>query len=56
MKYKVIVDIYPRKIKGTNGCHKYVFDEYRTKREAEAAAEALNAAKDFKGKAIVEKA
>lgn len=54
MRYRVIVDISPRTIPGTNGCHKYVFKYFRTKREADASAEALNAAKDF-GKATVEK-
>ena len=54
MKHIVIVDISPRTIKGTHGCHKYVFNEYRTKHEAEAVAEALNALKDF-GKATVKK-
>ena len=34
MKYLVVVDIAPKMIKGTNGCHKYVFGEYKTKREA----------------------
>lgn len=34
MKYMVIVDISPRTIEGTKRCHKYVFGEYKTKREA----------------------
>ena len=34
MMWKVIVDISPRTIEGTNGCHKYVWGHYKTKREA----------------------
>ena len=36
--WEVAVDIAPRTIKGTNGCHKYRFGVYKTKREAEETA------------------
>ena len=41
--WEVVVDIAPRTIKGTNGCHKYVFDAYKTKREADDMAWKLRA-------------
>lgn len=42
MKYRVVVDISPRVIEGTKSCHKYVFDEYRTKREASYISSEIN--------------
>ena len=36
--WEVVVDIAPRIIQGTNGCHKYVFGAYKTKREADETA------------------
>ena len=55
MKYKVVVDIYPKTIPGTNGCHKYVFGEYKTKREAESVGASINASTGYIGVATVEK-
>lgn len=40
--WKVIIDISPEIIKGTNGCHKYVFNTYKTKKEANKTAEEIN--------------
>lgn len=40
--YKVVVDVFPAVLSGTDGCHKYVFDYYRTKRSAEEVASAIN--------------
>ena len=54
MKYKVIVDIAPKTIKGTNRCHKYVFDSYKTKKEACEIRDRINSLGDM-GKAYVEK-
>ena len=34
MKWSVVVDISPKTIRGTNRCHKYLFDQYKTKKEA----------------------
>ncbi len=52
--WKVVVNTYPKEIPGTNGCHKYVFARYKTKREAEAVKAKIN---DISGKesAVVEK-
>lgn len=56
MKWKVIVDIAPKTIDGTSGCHQYVFGYYRTKREADMIAAELNAHKhQFSGIATVER-
>ena len=54
MKYKVTVDISPKTIPGTNGCHEYVFGEYKTRREAFRVSEEINRTKDA-GTAVVEK-
>lgn len=40
--YKVIVDIAPKTIPGTNRCHKYVFGEYKTKKEAQSISSVIN--------------
>ena len=42
LKWKVVVDIAPRVIEGTNGCHEYVWGWYRTKREAVLMANDIN--------------
>lgn len=56
MTWKVVVGIAPKTIEGTNGCHKYVFAYYGTKREAERIATELNAIRDqFSGTATVER-
>lgn len=52
--YKVIVDIAPKTIPGTNGCHKYVFETYKTKKAATAVMEQINNTEGF-GTAIIEK-
>ena len=39
MKWRVVVDIAPKTIEGTNGCHKYVFGRYKTKKEAKRIVE-----------------
>ena len=52
--YKVVIDIYPRMISGTNGCHKFVYDHYKTKREAVKISDAINT-NGTMGKAWVEK-
>ena len=52
--YKVVVDIYPRTIQGTNGCHKYVFDSYKTKKQAQKVSDEINENGTL-GKACVEK-
>ena len=52
--YRVIVDISPKTIPGTNGCHEYVFGEYKTRREAFRVSEEINRTKDA-GTAVVEK-
>lgn len=54
MKYRVIVDISPRTIEGINGCHKYVFGSYKTKKEADRVSAEINKTKGA-GKATVEK-
>lgn len=41
-KYVVMVNIYPRVISGTNNCSKYVFGEYKTKKEACRVMEQIN--------------
>lgn len=40
--YKVVVDVFPVVLSGTDGCHRYVFDYYKTKGSAEEAAHAIN--------------
>ena len=56
MAWKVVVDIAPKTIEGTNGCHKYVFRHCRTKKEADMTARELNALKhQFSGTATVER-
>ena len=40
--WKIVVDTSPEIIPGTNGCHKYVFARYKTKREAEAVKAKIN--------------
>lgn len=52
--WKVIVDISPKTIKGTKGCHKYVFDTYKTKNEAEKITNEINKL-NVMGKAHFEK-
>lgn len=52
---KVIVDIAPRTIEGTKGCHKYIFDEYKTKKEAQKITDEINESGTL-GKAYFEKA
>lgn len=52
--YKVIVDIAPRTIEGTNGCHKYVFNSYKRKKEAVSEMNKINQIKEL-GVATVEK-
>ena len=54
VKYTVIVDISPKTIPGTKGCHKYVFNDYRTKKEAVKVAAKINANR-LMGVATVEK-
>ena len=54
--YKVIVDIAPKTISETNGCHKYVFGEYKTKKEAQSVSAAINSSTGYKGVATIEKA
>ena len=41
MKWKVVVDIAPRIVEGTKGCHKFVFGYYKTKRDATYVANEL---------------
>lgn len=53
--YKVIVDIAPRTIAGTNGCHKYVFGRYCTKKETISVMESINNAEKYIGVATMEK-
>ena len=53
--YKVIVDIAPKTIPGTNGCHKYVFGEYKTKREALKVIAEINASNLYKKIVTIEK-
>ena len=38
----MIVDISPRVVEGTKSCHKYVFNEYRTKKEASYISSEIN--------------
>lgn len=52
--YKVIVDIAPKVVSGTNGCHKYVFSEYKTKKEAMETCNTINALR-HKGVATIQK-
>ena len=51
--YKVIVDIAPKIIPGTNGCHKYVYGVHKERKEAEKVASAINAATGFPGVATI---
>lgn len=53
--WKVIVDILPKTIEGTKGCHKYVFGTYKTKKEAEKITNEINEL-NMMGKAHFEKA
>ena len=53
MEWKVVVDIAPRIIPGTNGCHKFVYGYYRTMAQAFKAAEEINLL-ECAGKATVE--
>ena len=53
--YRVIVDIAPKTIPGTNGCHKYVFGTYKTKREAQAVSASINSATGYIGVATIKK-
>ena len=48
--WKVVVDIAPKTIEGTKGCHKYVFGTYKTKREAEKIINEINKSNEM-GKA-----
>lgn len=52
--YKVIVDISPNVIPGTNGCHEYVFGEYNTRKEALRISQEINRTKEA-GTAVIEK-
>ena len=54
MKWKVVVDIFPRMIEGTNGCHKYVHSWHDTKKEADNIAAQINENGKL-GKATVER-
>lgn len=51
--YKVIVDIAPKIIPGTNGCHKYVYGVHKERKEAEKVASAINTATGFSGVATI---
>jgi hypothetical protein len=42
-KWKVVVDVFSNVIRGTNGCHKFVWDRYNTKKKAQKMADAINA-------------
>lgn len=48
--WKVVVDIAPKTIEGTKGCHKYVFGTYKTKKEAEKIINEINKSNEM-GKA-----
>lgn len=48
--WKVVVDIAPKTIEGTKGCHKYVFGAYKTKKEAEKIINEINKSNEM-GKA-----
>lgn len=52
--YKVVVDIAPKTISGTNGCHMFVYGSYKTKREARFIADSIND-NGTMGRAFVEK-
>lgn len=52
--WKVVVDMTPNTVPGTNGCHKYVLGRYKTKREAEGVKERFNGIAE-KESATVEK-
>lgn len=52
--WEVVVDITPRTIAGTKGCHKYVFGEYKTKKCAEKIKNEINDSGKL-GKAYIEK-
>ena len=42
MNWKVVVDIAPRTIEGTNGCHEFVYGYYKTKGEAQTICDQIN--------------
>lgn len=42
MKYAVVINIAPRVIEGTAGCHEYLFEYCRTKKEATLLADSIN--------------
>lgn len=52
--WEVVVDITPRTIAGTKGCHKYVFGKYKTKKCAEKIKNEINDSEKL-GKAYIEK-
>lgn len=52
--WKVMVDISPRTIDGTKGCHIYVFGEYKTKKEAKRIVNEINEMRTL-GKAYFKK-
>lgn len=52
--YRVIVDISPNMIPGTNGCHEYVFGEYETRKDALRVSQKINRTKGA-GTATIEK-
>lgn len=52
--WNVVVDIAPRTIEGTKGCHEYVFDTFFTKKEAIEIRDRINSLGNM-GKAYVEK-
>lgn len=54
MAWKVVVDIAPKVIKGTKGCHEYVWQRYKTKKQAQFWADEFNRSGDY-GTARVEK-
>lgn len=54
MKWIVVIDISPKTINGTHGCHKYVFDEYKTQKTAIEIRDMINSLGDM-GKAHIEK-
>ena len=40
--WKVVCDMFPDTVPGTNGCHKYVLCEVKTKREAQRIADEIS--------------
>lgn len=54
MKWNVIVDVKPHYIEGTEGCHRYVFGTYKTKKQADEICNGINSLKSL-GKASVKK-